>query len=65
MPRSLITFAFAWLITHLFYRLSGFEPIRDIKGLIGYAVDLAIWLAVYFLILWFLGVLRIGKPLRK
>jgi hypothetical protein len=65
MSRTLITFAFAWLMTRLFYLLSRFEPIRDIKGLPGYAVDLAIWLAVSFLILWFLGVLRIGRPTRK
>jgi hypothetical protein len=65
MSRTLITFAFAWLITRLFYLLSRFEPIRDIKGLPGYAVDLAIWLAVSMVIFWCLGVLGIGKKPQK
>ena len=65
MNRTLITFPFAWLITRLFYFLSGFEPIRDIKGLPGYAADLAIWIAVSYGIFWCLGVLGIGKKPQK
>jgi hypothetical protein len=64
MSRAAMTFFIAWLITRLFHWASGFEPIRDLKGILGYSVDLAIWLAVCIIIYWLLGALRIGKKSR-
>jgi hypothetical protein len=64
MSRNLITFFFTYVITRLFYGLSGFAPYRDLPTWHGYAVDLGIWLLVGYIIHGFLSVLGIGKKTR-
>jgi hypothetical protein len=61
MSRSLITFFFTYVLIHLFYGISGFDPLRAFPKLPGYLLDLGIWLPVYLFIFWALGVLGIGK----
>lgn len=61
MSRMLITVVITYVLTRLFYWLSGFEPVRAFPGLIGYLLDLAIWILAAFSIFWSLSVLRIGK----
>ena len=64
MSRFMITFFCAWVITRLFYWLSRFNPTHDLAGVLGYAINLGIWLLVCFLSYWSLGVLGIGKKAR-
>jgi hypothetical protein len=61
MSRNLIAFFWTYVITRLFYGLSGFVPTQALPKWPGYAVDLAIWLLVGLTISWFLKVLGIGK----
>lgn len=61
MSRTLITFAIAYVITRLFYGLSGFDPLRIVPKWFGYLLDLGIWLLVYLVVNWALTVLGIGK----
>ena len=60
MSRNLIAFFFTYVITRLFYGLSGFVPTTALPKWPGYAVDLSIWLLVGLTISWFLKVLGIG-----
>jgi hypothetical protein len=64
MSRNFIVFFIAWVITRLFYWLIGFNPIRDLPAVLGYPIDLGIWLLVSFISYWFLGVLGIGRKAR-
>lgn len=64
MSRMLIACFIAWVITHLFYWMSGLNPIRDLTALLGYSIDLGIWLLVCYISYWSLGVLGIGKKAR-
>jgi hypothetical protein len=61
MSRGIIAAVGTFIITRLFYWLSGFDPYRDIGSPLKYLADLAIWLAVYFPVFWALGVLKIGR----
>lgn len=64
MSRNLIVFFIAWVITRLFYWMSGFSPIRDLPAVLGYSIDLGIWLLVSMISYWFLRVLGIGRKAR-
>jgi len=61
MSRMLITFVITYVLTRLFYWISGFDPIRVFPKLPGYGLDLMIWLLVSCFIFWALSVLGIGK----
>lgn len=61
MSRMLITFVITYVLTRLFYWISGFDPIRVFPKLPGYGLDLGIWLLVGYFIFWALSVLEIGK----
>jgi len=61
MSRMLITFVIAYVLTRLFYGISGFDPLRIIPKWPGYLLDLGIWLVVSCVIFWALTVLGIGK----
>ena len=61
MSRTLMTFVITYIMTRLFYGISGFEPIRAIPGLPGYLLDFGIWLLVYIFIFRALSVLGIGR----
>jgi hypothetical protein len=61
MSRNLIAFFFTYVITRLFYGLSGFVPTTALPKWPGYAVDLGIWLLVSTIVFWFLKVLGIGR----
>jgi len=61
MSRMLITFFFAYVIIHLFYGMSGFDPMRFSPKWLGYLIDLGIWMLVFIPILRALGALHIGK----
>jgi len=65
MSRTLITFFFAYVITRLFFGISGFNPISDLPTVPGYLIDLGIWALVFCIVYWFLGVLGIGTSSRK
>jgi hypothetical protein len=65
MSRTLITFFFTYVITRLFFGISGFNPIRDLPPVSGYLIDFGIWALVFCIVYWFLGVLRIGTSSRK
>jgi hypothetical protein len=64
MSRMLITFFFTYVITRLFFWLSGFDPHRDLSTVPGYLIDLGIWLLIGSIIHWFLSVLGIGRKAR-
>lgn len=61
MPRMLIACFIAWIITRLFYLISGFNPIQDLTGVLGYSIDLGIWMLVCSMTYWSLGALGVGK----
>ena len=65
MPRVLVASFIAWVVIRLFYLVSGFNPIQHLGGLLGYLIDLGIWMPVCLLSYWFLGVLGIGKKDRE
>lgn len=65
MSRTLIPFFFAYVITRLFFGISGFNPIRDLPTIPGYLIDFGVWALVFCIIYWFLGVLGIGTSPRK
>jgi hypothetical protein len=60
MSRSMIAFFITYVITRLFYWLSGFDPHRILPKMPGYLLDLGIWLLVGYTVVWVLGVLGIG-----
>ena len=51
----------AYLLIHVIYRLCGFNPIRDLRNLVGWVGDLSVWFVVYLSIYWILGK-RFQKP---
>jgi len=61
MSRMLITVIIIYVLTRLFYGISGFDPHRIIPKWTGYLVDLGIWLLVGWGVYWALTVLGIGK----
>ena len=42
----------AYVITRVGYFVSGFNPTRDLKTVPGYAIDIAIWIVVFFAARW-------------
>jgi len=65
MFRSFISVILTYVITHLFFWISGFNPIRDLPRFPGPLIDFGIWMLVFLIIWWFLGVLGIGASSRK
>ena len=65
MFRSFITVILTYVITHLFFWISGFNPNRDLPSFPGTLIDLGIWLLVFLIIYWFLGVLGVRAPTLK
>jgi hypothetical protein len=61
VPRTLITFFFAYVLIHLFYGISGFDPLQLSPRWLGYSVDFGIWMLFFFPIHRALGALHIGK----
>lgn len=61
MPRTLITFFFAYVLIHLFYGISGFDPLQFSPKGLGYLIDFGIWMLFFFPIYRALGALHIGK----
>ena len=61
MSRMMITFIITYLLTRLFYGISGFDPVRVIPKLPGYLIDLGIWILSCYLVFWALSTLGIGK----
>jgi hypothetical protein len=61
MPRTLITFFFTYILIHLFYGISGFDPMQFSPKWLGYLIDLGIWMLLFLAILRALGALHIGK----
>jgi hypothetical protein len=61
----LIASFIAWIITRLFYLMSGFNPIQDFTGVLGYVIDLGIWMLVCSTTYWSLGVLRMGRKAQE
>ena len=55
---------FTWVITRLFYWMSGFNPMRDLPAVLGYSLDLGIWLLASYIIDWSLRALGIGRKPR-
>jgi hypothetical protein len=65
LNRTLLACFFAWIITRLFYWMSGLNPIRDFAAVPGYSIDLGIWLALCGISYWLLSILGIGRMTRK
>jgi len=65
MSRTIITCFFSYVITRLFFWISGFNPIRDLPIVPGYLVDIGIWLLICCIIYWFLSILGIGRKARS
>ena len=65
MSRTLITVFLTYVITRLFFWISGFNPIRDLSTVPGYLIDFGIWALVCYIIYRFLSVLGIGTSSRK
>ncbi|HPK27207.1 MAG TPA: hypothetical protein PKZ40_05665 [Anaerolineaceae bacterium] len=42
----------AYVITRLGYFISGFNPTLDLKAIPGYAIDISIWIIVFFGVRW-------------
>jgi len=61
MSRMLITAVVTYVLTRLFYWISGFDPLRVFPKLPGYLVDLGIWLLVSGFIFWALSASGIGR----
>jgi len=61
MSRTLITAFITYVLTRLFYGISGFDPHRVFPGLPGYMLDLGIWLLVSYFVFCVLRALGIGK----
>lgn len=62
--KMLITCFFAWFIIRLLYKISDFNPQLVLPAILGYAIDLGIWLLVCTIIYGLLGVLERGKKSR-
>jgi hypothetical protein len=61
----LIASFIAWVVIRLFYLISGFNPVQNPAGVLGYLIDLGIWIPVCLLSFWSLGVLGMGKKPRE
>jgi hypothetical protein len=57
----LITFVITYVLTRLFYAISGFDPLRIIPKWPSYLLDLGIWLLASYIIFRALSALGIGK----
>ncbi len=61
MSRMFMTWLFTLIITRLLYWISGFNPFRDLKPLLGYPIDLGIWIVVGLFVYRALGIMGMGK----
>jgi hypothetical protein len=56
-----LSFFITWIITRLFYWLSGFDPIHNLNNAFGYLIDLGIWSVVWFSVVGIFEIFKIGK----
>ena len=53
--RWIVTLISTWMMSHALYWLVHFNPIRDLSGVRGYAVDFAILVVIAYILFWGLG----------
>jgi hypothetical protein len=52
--KAFLSAVLAYLATRVGFALLQFEPTRDLETLLGYAVDIAIWVVVFSGVYWLL-----------
>ncbi|RPI05223.1 MAG: hypothetical protein EHM64_07285 [Ignavibacteriae bacterium] len=53
--KNILSIVFTFVISRTVYWLTGFQPTRDYPFVVGTAIDIIIWLVLYFIIFWFVS----------
>lgn len=57
--KNFVSIIITFIVTRVGYWFFNFDPRNDFSTVPGYAIDIAIWLVLFYLMVWIIG--KIGK----
>ncbi len=58
IKKMFIVFIVSYITIRIGFLLTGFYPLRDLPGVFGFLVDLAVWACVWLFFLWLIPKIR-------